>query len=39
MATAVVGTRRELHQLAEGDDETTVTSKREVKYGSNEPLF
>lgn len=28
-----LGTRRESHQLAEGDDET-VTSKQEVKYGS-----
>lgn len=27
---------RESHQLAEGDDKTTVTPKREVKYGSNE---
>lgn len=36
MATAVVGTRREFHQLAEGGDETTVLSKREVKYGSNQ---
>lgn len=36
MATAVVRTRKESHQLAQGDDETTVTSKKEVKYGSNE---
>lgn len=30
MATGVVGIKRDSHQLAEGDDDKTVTSKREI---------
>lgn len=33
MAAAGVGTRRQFHQLAEGDEEAPVTSKRRMRLG------
>lgn len=36
MTTAGVGTRRQLHHLAEGDEEVAATSKRKMNFGSSE---
>lgn len=36
MTTAGVGTRRQLHQLAEGNEEVAVTYKRKMNYGRSE---